>query len=169
LLRALGAEWASAPRSYNGLSFADLQRLARDRGYPTLGVSLALDDLSRLRQPALVALTVSGRQHFSVLRGVDPGGAVHLADPSWGNRRLAPAEFATYFLRPTDLAHERSASLASHAAGSEPPKGRILLVGRHSAQASERFMSLQRMPVHLPPAALRSATRHSLIPAAPLF
>jgi predicted double-glycine peptidase len=80
------------------VSFSDLARLARERGFRALGVAIAPDLLPRLRgRPAIVALNVDGSAHFSVLRAAHADGAVWLADPSWGNRRLAGWEFERYF------------------------------------------------------------------------
>lgn len=127
-----GKEWkeeqagASASRS-PGLSFDDLAMLARDRGFLALGVSAQYADLARLRHPAIVALDLEGRQHFSVLRRAGAN-SVALADASWGNRNMHAATFRQYFL------HD--------AAGT---RGRLLLIlEKTGARGDETFMLAAR-------------------------
>ncbi|WOJ95502.1 cysteine peptidase family C39 domain-containing protein [Congregibacter brevis] len=95
-----------------GLSFSDMKMLAHTRHYPAMGFAVTYEDLKNLRLPVIVALTVNGRGHFSVLRRVDEFGRAFLADPSWGNRQLGREEFLRSFLRSDDEA-----------------SGRILIVG----------------------------------------
>lgn len=85
-----------------GVSFAALVALANQRSIHGFGVSVNYTTLRKLRQPAIVALSVNGRDHFSVLKRIDETGNVWLADPSWGNRRLAEWQFAPMFLFPSD-------------------------------------------------------------------
>ena len=102
---AAGTDGAGAGDRRVGVSFADLAALAGLRGYLARGLSLPLADLARLRQPVIVALSVNRRAHFSVLERVDARGVFHLADPSWGNRRLSAAEFRRYFSAVTEPAN----------------------------------------------------------------
>jgi predicted double-glycine peptidase len=57
------------------------------------GYALAFDALWRLDVAVIVYLRQGGRDHFSVLRGVDSQGRVWLADPAWGNRLFTAAQF----------------------------------------------------------------------------
>lgn len=130
----------SASRIENGgVSFADLARLARVRGREAFGVRITPAALQRLRSPAIVALQVNGRAHFSVLRGLDENGVADLADPTWGNRRLSSIEFERAFLSGAGTA------LA-------PGTGRVLLVSTVAggrAAASNAFSA--PVPVYLAP------------------
>lgn len=92
------AEAPAPGAEHRDISFADLARLARQRGFSALGIAAPLETLKKLRVPAIVAMDIDGRAHFSVLRAVAHDGAALLADPSWGNRRLAAWEFERYAL-----------------------------------------------------------------------
>ena len=92
------------------ISFDDLAQLARARGYRALGVSVSYADLLRLRHPAIVALDLGERQHFSVLRRARADG-VTLADPSWGNHAM-----------------HREAFEARFAIDAEQSRGRVLVI-----------------------------------------
>ena len=93
-----------SPGARPGISFADLSMLARKRGFRARGVAVRSSLLPRLQgQPVIVAMMIDGRAHFSVLRQASEDGAVWLADPSWGNRRLAAWEFRRYFVGDGEL------------------------------------------------------------------
>lgn len=131
-------------REAEALSFADIASLAEAYGLKSLGVALTIDKLQFLRQPAILALKTSERAHFSLLRGVGESGSVLLADPSWGNRWLSRAEFATYV---------------------QGNKLRVLLIGdrakhRHSPnyfRSTEEPSSLRLLPSSLGPAGVLPA------------
>ena len=91
----LPPDWESS-----GMSFATLAALASHFGLRGQGLSLSADELMRLRIPAIAQLQREGWSHFSVISGIDPRGAVQLADPSWGNRRLGMADFLDLWLDP---------------------------------------------------------------------
>jgi len=84
LLTAMGKEEAA--------SFADMARVLPHFGFKAVGVAMSVEQLSQLKIPVLLHLRFRGQEHFSVLRGIG-NGAVWLADPSWGNRRLAIGRF----------------------------------------------------------------------------
>jgi predicted double-glycine peptidase len=96
-LEALHADAAISRIERGGVSFADLALLAQAHGRRAVGVQLPVSGLRRVRGPAIVALQVNGRPHFSLLRAVRPDGAVWLADPTWGNRRLSAPAFTRAF------------------------------------------------------------------------
>ena len=99
------------------LSFEDLAQLARARGYRALGVSVSYADLQRLRHPAIVALDLGERQHFSVLRRARADG-VSLADPSWGNHAMHREAFEARFA--IDAERSRGRALVILAADGTP-------------------------------------------------
>ena len=68
-------------------SFADLKKVAESHfGLEAVGLASDFDTLTQLTLPAIVYLKVNGRDHFSVIRGINETGNVWLADPSSGNR-----------------------------------------------------------------------------------
>lgn len=77
----------------NGLSLRHLQQVAQGRGYKAQGFRLGLDQLAKLRRPAIVFVQPGGYRHFAVLKGVRDG-RVFLADPSVGNVRMPLYRFA---------------------------------------------------------------------------
>lgn len=119
-----------------GLSFADMARLARSRSYPVVGLDIAYSDLKNLTVPAIVALNVEGRAHFSVLRRADDHDRVFLADPSWGNLQLSRSEFLSSF---------------SQDAGGE--RGRVLIVGSRDETLGDKGF------LHRPPRRVLVAPR----------
>jgi predicted double-glycine peptidase len=99
LLRNPSPEMSLAPDwETSGMSFATLASLAAHFGLRSQGLSLSADDLLRLRFPAIAQLQRDGWSHFTVISGIGAGGAVQLADPSWGNRRLGAADFRKLWL-----------------------------------------------------------------------
>ena len=77
----------------NGLSLRHLQQVAQSRGYKAQGFRLGLDQLEKLRRPAIVFIQPGGYRHFAVIKGVRDG-RVFLADPSLGNVRMPLYRFA---------------------------------------------------------------------------
>jgi predicted double-glycine peptidase len=71
----------------DGLSLADLQRLAQKRGHKAQGFRVHRSQLAALARPVIVFIKPRGYEHFAVLKGV-AGERVHLADPSLGNVRM---------------------------------------------------------------------------------
>jgi len=75
-----------------GLSFLELEIIAKSKGYQTASVRLSVSDLQKLQGPVLVFVQPNNYRHFAILRGVVED-RVYLADPSRGNIRLALHEF----------------------------------------------------------------------------
>jgi predicted double-glycine peptidase len=76
----------------DGLSFLELEKISRSRGYQSANVRLKLSALKQLSGPVIVFLKTKDYRHFAVLRGVRED-RVFLADPSRGNIRLSIKEF----------------------------------------------------------------------------
>lgn len=76
----------------DGLSFLELEKISRSRGYQSANVRLKLSALKQLSGPVIVFLKTKDYRHFAVLRGVRED-RVFLADPSRGNIRLSVKEF----------------------------------------------------------------------------
>ncbi len=75
-------------------SFADLRKVLPTFGFTAHGLSLTFEQLRTLRIPVIVHLRPQGRDHLSVLRGIDrETGLVWLGDPSWGNRKVTAHRF----------------------------------------------------------------------------
>lgn len=83
-------------RKRGGFSLLDLKRAATTFGYNVQGYKLPLEALSKMGTPAIVVLSVRGRRHFVVFRGV-AGDRVVLADPAFGNLLLRDEEFKTFW------------------------------------------------------------------------
>jgi len=77
----------------DGLSFLELEKISRSRGYQSANVMLEFSALKQLSGPVIVFLKTKEYRHFAVLRGVRED-RVFLADPSRGNIRLSVEEFA---------------------------------------------------------------------------
>jgi predicted double-glycine peptidase len=76
----------------DGLSFLELEKISRSRGYQSANVRLKLSALKQLSGPVIVFLKTKDYRHFAVLRGVRED-RVFLADPSRGNIRLSVKAF----------------------------------------------------------------------------
>ena len=76
----------------DGLSFLELEKISRSRGYQSANVRLKLVALKQLSGPVIVFLKTKDYRHFAVLRGVRED-RVFLADPSRGNVILSVKAF----------------------------------------------------------------------------
>ncbi len=76
-----------------GVSFALLAKMAAYFKLDAVGVTVDPETLGRLSIPAIAYLEYRGFPHFTVIRGIDAGGRIQLADSSWGNRMLSNREF----------------------------------------------------------------------------
>jgi len=75
-------------------SFTDLKKALPTFGFTARGLSLSFKQLLTIRIPVIVHLRPQGRDHLSVLRGIDRAtGLVWLGDPSWGNRNVTAYRF----------------------------------------------------------------------------
>ena len=77
----------------DGLSFLELEKISRSKGYQSANVRLKFSALKQLSGPVIVFLKTKDYRHFAVLRGVKED-RVFLADPSRGNIRLSVKEFS---------------------------------------------------------------------------
>ena len=64
--------------------------------YRAVGIAIGWESLKELKIPVIAHLNYKGQDHFSVLKNIDST-HVHLADPSWGNRKLSHARFKKVF------------------------------------------------------------------------
>lgn len=70
----------------DGFSMLELKRFAERQGYVAAGYRLQrVEDLAKLRVPALTLVNIRGYAHFVVIKGVVEG-QVLVADPAFGNR-----------------------------------------------------------------------------------
>jgi predicted double-glycine peptidase len=76
----------------DGLSFLELEKISRAKGYQSASVRLKLAALRQLSGPVIVYIETKHYRHFAVLRGIKED-RVFLADPSRGNIRLPIEEF----------------------------------------------------------------------------
>jgi predicted double-glycine peptidase len=76
-----------------GFSLLDLKLAAQAHGYRAAGFKVTFRQLTQLTAPVLVFIEPLGYKHFAVIRGIDRGGRVYLADPSRGNLRMSVARF----------------------------------------------------------------------------
>lgn len=76
-----------------GFSLLDMKHFAELRGYKGEGYRrLTLDSLLKLNSP-IVPVVQYGNPHFIVVRGLDSGGRVNIADPGFGNRTMSVEDF----------------------------------------------------------------------------
>jgi len=76
----------------DGISFLELEKISRSKGYQSASVRLKLSALQQLSGPVIVYIETKNYKHFAVLRGIKED-RVFLADPSRGNIRLPIKEF----------------------------------------------------------------------------
>jgi predicted double-glycine peptidase len=77
-----------------GFSMLELKRYSEKLGYVSAGFRIEdVDELTNLKVPVLALVNSRGYAHFVVLKGV-VGGTVLIADPAFGNRKVALDGFA---------------------------------------------------------------------------
>ena len=74
-------------------SFSDLEKAVKKFGFKAVGLPISFKKLKSIKIPAVVYMRYRGKDHFSVIRGVNEQGLVMLGDPSWGNRKLSESQF----------------------------------------------------------------------------
>lgn len=77
-------------------SMQDLATVADALGFETIPMALSYAALQRLQRPVIVYLGYWDDGHFSVLRKAEQDG-VWLADPAWGNVRMARKRFEAFW------------------------------------------------------------------------
>lgn len=85
-----------ARRRETGLSFDDLIFAAARLGFQAQGARIAIDELPKLRGPAIIQLANSRFQHFVVLRTIGRD-VYYVSDPIVGELAMSAAEFRTDF------------------------------------------------------------------------
>lgn len=131
LLEALQAAADDArPWVEEGVSLRALAALAGEQGLVASGAAVPPEALASLRVPAIAYLELGNDAHFTVVRGV-AADVVELADPAWGNTRMARSRFDAAFRR-------------------EDGRGRLLLFAApESWPVAEDYFGLRRPLPHL--------------------
>ncbi|WP_456392960.1 C39 family peptidase [Persephonella sp.] len=83
------------------LSFFDLAEFAKEKGYKAVALALNLDELRKLKVPAIAFVKIRRNEHFTVYRGMDKK-FVYLADPSFGNIKVRIGKFKEMFYTRND-------------------------------------------------------------------
>jgi len=79
----------------DGFSLLEMKRFAEQRGYVSAGYRVNdIQNLTKLKVPAITLITVRGYAHFVVIKGIQQG-QVFLADPAFGNRSRPLDSFAS--------------------------------------------------------------------------
>ena len=82
-------------RVRGGFSLLDMKRFAENRGYSAAGFrDLSLHELLEMQSP-IVPIAEHGNPHFVVVRGLKEDGALDIADPAFGNRKISIERFTT--------------------------------------------------------------------------
>jgi uncharacterized protein len=82
-----------------GFSMLDMKKYALRKGLKAKGYRVEdLDLLKQVNIPVITLIETNRYKHFVVIRGVDDR-FVYLSDPSWGNRKMALADFRKYWNR----------------------------------------------------------------------
>jgi len=84
------------------LSFYDLAEFAKERGYRPVALALNLEELRKLKVPAIAFVKIRRNGHFTVYKGMDDK-FVYLADPSFGNIKVRIGKFREMFYTRSDL------------------------------------------------------------------
>src|SRR6516162_11345580 len=78
---------------HGGFSLLDMKRFVETRGFKGAAFKgLTMTDLLALQSP-IVPIDFHGNPHFVVVRGLNAGGEVHLADPAFGNHAMSVESF----------------------------------------------------------------------------
>jgi len=83
------------------LSFYDLAEFAKERGYRPVALALNLEELRKLKVPAIAFVKIRRNEHFTVYKGMDDK-FVYLADPSFGNIKVRIGKFREMFYTRND-------------------------------------------------------------------
>jgi predicted double-glycine peptidase len=76
-----------------GFSLLDMKRFVETRGFKGAAYKgLSMEELLTLQSP-IVPIDFHGNPHFVVVRGLNTGGEVHLADPAFGNHAMSKEAF----------------------------------------------------------------------------
>ena len=80
-------------RHRGGFSMLDMKRYAEERGYKAVGLrDMSFEDIRYFHAP-IVPVRLHGYNHYVVVKGVAPDGALRVADPAYGNRTFSREKF----------------------------------------------------------------------------
>ena len=80
-------------RHRGGFSMLDMKRFAEERGYKAVGFrDMSFEDIRYFHAP-IVPVRFHGYNHYVVVKGVAPDGALRVADPAYGNRTISREKF----------------------------------------------------------------------------
>jgi predicted double-glycine peptidase len=80
-----------------GFSMLDMKRFALKQGLKAKGYRVQdINLLKHVNIPVITLIETNRYKHFVVIRSVDDR-FVYLSDPSWGNRKIARADFEKYW------------------------------------------------------------------------
>lgn len=80
-----------------GFSMLDMKRYLDSRGFDTSGVEATLEQLAKVRIPAIALINENGYAHFVVIKGVRDSDVL-VGDPAMGTRVIARADFERYWI-----------------------------------------------------------------------
>ncbi len=80
-----------------GFSMLDMKRYMDSRGFATNGIEATLDELAKVKVPAIALIKENGYAHFVVVKGLRPG-EVLIGDPAIGTRVLAREDFERFWM-----------------------------------------------------------------------
>lgn len=85
----------------NVISFLDLSKYAKTKGFRAVGLAVNFEVLSKLKIPVIIFVNARGMDHFTVYKTMDEEYA-YLSDPSFGNIKVRIAQFKEMFFQRKD-------------------------------------------------------------------
>ncbi len=79
-----------------GFSLLDLKNYAEHKGYLADGYKVKVENLRKLKIPAIILFQSGSYSHFVVLKGIRDD-KVYIADPAFGNRSMSIEAFEEYW------------------------------------------------------------------------
>jgi len=111
------------------LSFLDLAKYIKTKGFKAIGLALDLNALKKLKAPVILFVKIRKNEHFTVFKGMD-NRYVYLADPSFGNSKIKISKFKEMFYQRDDLKH--------------PGKLLAILPITKKTKINKKFMKIQK-------------------------
>ena len=84
------------------LSFFDLAKYTKDKGFKAIGLALDLESLKKLKAPVILFVKIRKSEHFTIYKNMDKN-YVYLADPNFGNIKVRISKFQEMFYQREDL------------------------------------------------------------------
>ena len=84
------------------LSFFDLAKYTKDKGFKAIGLALDLESLKKLKAPVILFVKIRKSEHFTIYKNMDKN-YVYLADPNFGNIKVKISKFKEMFYQRDDL------------------------------------------------------------------